>query len=422
MDCELNMQKRSHEKSFSPSKKQRLEVTCLNENTNIYVNEVNMQSLGFSDVLDANGDFTCPATPKSSDMSSTNNLQVTDVSQPTITNNHSTNLQPTYDDAACFPNSSCDFLSAKDYLNNFFKELEFSNIPTLTGNLDESLQKPPSSISHAKDELQCITPPTLIQSVNTIHRTKGRSSKSIVFQKELSDFIFLTLRLHNRQYHVHIREFNRNVFTKEEIPTKNGIIMDINSWYEFQYKIFAFNLRYKSSSFIANNTILVLNYDNSVMRIKNLRNYSSIDLSDFQLEKLKEVAYDLNKNLIHHMYTKQLPYLIKNQCTVAKTPPELELVLTSKLFFAIEKNVLTILNRIYECHACIFNQHSKTLHSCFLFNNREKFQQLGDMVLMLVNLDFVVSMFSNEVDYISEHFLCNINVETIKNVLFKTEK
>lgn len=398
------MQKRSCEEMFPLSKKQHLEEAFSDEYSNTCANELNMQCLGFSNVLDANGDSTC-----------TNNLRVT---EPTITMEQET----INSDDASFPDSSCEFMSAKDYLNNFFKELEFSNIATQARNLDESLQKPLDSIPNVNEELQNIIPTTTIDPVNvTPHNMEIKSHKTFLFQQELSDFIYLALRLHNRQYYVHIREFNRNVFTKEEIPSKNGIHMDINSWYEFQYKIFAFNLRYTSSSFIANNTILVLSYDYTTMRIKNLRNYSHIELNEQQLEKLKEVAYDLNKKLIYDMYNKQLPYLIKNKCAISNIPPEKEHDLITKLSLSIEKNLLTILNRIYECNGCIFKQHSQSLHQCFLFNNREKFQQLGDMMLMLVDLDFVSSMFYNEVYCISQHFLCSINVETIKNALFKSE-
>lgn len=74
------------------------------------------------------------------------------------------------------------------------------------------------------------------------------------------------------------------MFTDEEISTKNGIYIigyNIQSWYEFQYKIVAFNMRYKSISFVTN-LILVLN-QNSVMRIKNLKNHSQIHLNEHQL-------------------------------------------------------------------------------------------------------------------------------------------
>lgn len=49
---------------------------------------------------------------------------------------------------------------------------------------------------------------------------------------------------------------------------------------KFQYKIFAFNLKYKSFSFIANNIVLGLN-NNYVMYIKNVKNFSQIELCDF---------------------------------------------------------------------------------------------------------------------------------------------
>lgn len=67
-------------------------------------------------------------------------------------------------------------------------------------------------------------------------------------------------------------------------------------------------------------------------------------------------------------------------------------------------------------------QFKQNLHPCFLLNNHEKFGQLEDMVLILVDLDYIVSVFTNELAYISESFLCKINVDTIRNVLFKTMK
>lgn len=60
------------------------------------------------------------------------------------------------------------------------------------------------------------------------------------------------------------------------------------------------------SSFIVNNVILVLNF-NTAMQIKKLKNYSHIEVNDYQLQNLKEKAYDLNKKLIYHMYSKLLP-------------------------------------------------------------------------------------------------------------------
>lgn len=98
---------------------------------------------------------------------------------------------------------------------------------------------------------------------------------------------------------------------------------------------------------------------------------------------------------------------------------EKKLFLHSKLISCIENNVLTIINRLYECAGCIFRHASQSLHPCFAFNNREKFNELGEALLMLIDFDLVISTFLNEVDCVSEKFLNNIHIETIQNVLFK---
>lgn len=68
----------------------------------------------------------------------------------------------------------------------------------------------------------------------------------------------------------------------------------------------------------------------------------------------------------------------------------------------------------------VFLEHeSQSLHSCYTFSNGENFNQLGDMMLMLVNFEYVVSIFLNGVDHVSENFLCNINVHTIRNEMIR---
>lgn len=81
------------------------------------------------------------------------------------------------------------------------------------------------------------------------------------------------------------RGFKLSGLTNEEILTKNGIFMGVNSWYEFFYKVVSFKLIDKSSSFVTNNMILSLNFNNPVMKIKNLKNYSYFDLNEYRLEK-----------------------------------------------------------------------------------------------------------------------------------------
>lgn len=377
MAYEFNMFKRAPEQVDFPTKHQRLDSTM--ENSSTYTNLSNLEF--------CNADEKCSTLPPNKDLHAV---------QPSFVMDSTTSILPQFgDDAISFPDICCDATSATDY----FKDLDLKNL--------QSYIIPPTQEATISNPLQ--------SAVNNIPKNKSHN----LIEIKLSDYISLILKEHNRQFYVYIREFNRNVFTNEEIFTKHRIYMDIHSWYEFQYKLFTFNLKYKSSSFIANNTVLVMNIDNSVMRIKNLKNYSHFDLNENHLEILKDKTYEFNKKLLQHMYTNCLKRLIKQKCRLGYISPEIESALFSKLIMCIENNVLTILNQIYECIGCIFAHESRSLHTCFTFNNREKFNQLGDMILMLVNFEHVVSEFSKAVECISENFLCTIHVENIRNVLFK---
>lgn len=50
------------------------------------------------------------------------------------------------------------------------------------------------------------------------------------------------------------------------------------------------------------------------MYIANLRNYSRIELNEYQFETLKEISYGLNKKLIPHTCIIHLSFLIKRKC------------------------------------------------------------------------------------------------------------
>lgn len=295
-------------------------------------------------------------------------------------------------------NPVCD----KDILEEFFINL---NLPCV----EQSTSK-----THKNDEIQPIP------ASNSASIIKKKSCYNVVYQQDLGNSLFLSLKLRNNAYNVHICEI---MHSDNESISKKGLYINTKSWYEFQYKIFAFNLRFQSSSFVSNNTILALNMNNAIMHMKHLKNYSHIDLSEKQLECLKKVIHTVNKELLSHMYGKHLPYLIKRNCIVKEMTQEETLVILKTLYNCIEENLVTILNRIYECYACISGENcAKSLHPCTVLNNREKCQQLGINILMLVNLDFVLNTFTNRIEYISELFLNNLNVENIFNTIFKTIK
>ena len=248
-------------------------------------------------------------------------------------------------------------------------------------------------------------------------KVRKNSDFNALFQQDLGSGMFLSLRLRKKIYSVYINEINHDVANVKEASSKR-LIMDLNSWYEFQYKVIAFNLKYKNSSFVANNTIIVLNVDNYIMRIKHLNNFFHVDLNDEQLQSLKNTTAELNKVLLEHMYGKHIPDLIKRKCPTKHMIQEETQIRT--LFKCVEENLVTIISKRYECIGCISGEsYPKNLHMCTALSNREKYEQLGVNILMLVNIDFIVNTFINRIYCISESFLSDITLEDIYNVLFK---
>lgn len=141
---------------------------------------------------------------------------------------------------------------------------------------------PSRKLKTSKEEVTNIPSPISKFQASTTPPANGVKTRNLnVFHQELGVCFYLNLKFNMKQYFVHIREFKLDMFSDEDIFTKNEVCMDFQSWYEFQFKIVAFNMRYKSSSFVANNTILVLN-QNSLMQIKNLKNYSHVILNEHQ--------------------------------------------------------------------------------------------------------------------------------------------
>lgn len=78
------MQKRSHEEMLSSLKDQRLKEPFCDKNSNIHVDELNMQSLVFAD--DTDGDFDCTVISEwlSPVISPTNDLPAIEIPETAI--------------------------------------------------------------------------------------------------------------------------------------------------------------------------------------------------------------------------------------------------------------------------------------------------------------------------------------------------
>lgn len=132
---------------------------------------------------------------------------------------------------------------------------------------------------------------------------------------------------------------------------------------------------------------------------------------------------EFNKCIIEYLLTKRLPYFI--QCKgrlLAILSSEEEDILMVRLVHSLENDLCRIFRDIYNCNVCIIEHPSQRQHPCIMETNLEKFQSLGDNVLLMVDIEALATSFVNSNDFVSERFLKNISVKGTKDVLLKSVK
>ncbi|GFV98528.1 hypothetical protein TNCV_4848581 [Trichonephila clavipes] len=179
-----------------------------------------------------------------------------------------------------------EMASIQDTIENAFEGLDDFFTSLNPENIDSST----SAIRDINSESPPLTDGSLI--------IKSLQENECVFRNDLNNCVYLRCELYKGIFKIHIRKFL--IIESDVKPTFNGVAMDLHSWFDFFRKIFNFNLLYSSSSFVANNTILVTN-TNSKMTVKNLQTNAWIALDDDQLNNLKHCAHDLNEELIDYI-------------------------------------------------------------------------------------------------------------------------
>lgn len=245
-----------------------------------------------------------------------------------------------------------------------------------------------------------------------------------IFKKDLNKNIYLSAELFKGQIKVHIREYGINS-QGLLYPTRKGVTMDLLTWYEFYSKLSSFNLCYASASYIANNSTLVLNVNN-VMQIQSLSydNFNKqpifIQLDSIQLTLLNEYGEEMNNNIIDYLLTKRFAHFVQRERRLLPILlPEDEDNLMPKFIISVENELRKIFQQIYQCNGCIIDHPSQTQHACLNTSDLSKYLWLGDKVLLLVDIEALALNFVSSIDYISQNFLTNICVTTLKDVLFK---
>lgn len=245
-----------------------------------------------------------------------------------------------------------------------------------------------------------------------------QSTDKRICLKELGNSVYLTCELFRSSILVHIRKFVRSSEIQPLAPTKIGVCMDLKSWYHFFQKIHGFNLVYTASSFIANNGILVLSKD-GLAEISNIQKGSHIVLCEEQLDNLISHIESFNETVLTFLYENHLSDIIANKVLPTKACDdfsECELSLIS----VMEKNLQTVFKSEFQCQGCIQNCSGQMRHTCMIATDLEKFVNLGEYCLLMLDFGNVAEMFVNQTQTISTNFLTNLNFNVLKGVLFKT--
>lgn len=114
--------------------------------------------------------------------------------------------------------------------------------------------------------------------------------------------------------------------------------MNLKSWYWFVQKISDFNLVYNTSSFVANNSILVLCKE-GIAEIRSIRKGWYIQLDEFQLENLTHHLDSLNESVLSFLYKNHLPSLITHKLLPSETRDEEFSLLELRIVSHIEKDL-----------------------------------------------------------------------------------
>lgn len=300
-----------------------------------------------------------------------------------------------------------ELTSANYYLDSFFKDIDKQNVIAI----DESSCNLTTKILKYKNDRK---------QEPTTSNDNILPSRVTVYEKDLKNLIFLSVEMYNEQFKVYIRQCKRNE-NNDIIPTKQGISMSLFTWYDFFKKINTLNFIYASSSFVANNRVLVLSSNSEIyMKMLNNTKLSNIKLKENQLEILKHAIPELNNRVINFMFSEYLPQLIiqKQRCVTKSWKSENSMM--SHLMIWIEHDLTRVFKTTFQCDGCIKNEVHQLNHDCFTLSNLEKYNHLGFHVLMLTDISKIVKNFLNHVDFVTENFLNSIDVHTFCYVLFKS--
>ena len=254
---------------------------------------------------------------------------------------------------------------------------------------------------------------------NTTIASSTLLDKKFICQKELGYNVYLRAQVYKKCVKIHIRKF-LNYKDSMLMPTTDGVCFNLSTFFRLFEKISDFNLQYTHASFVANNTLLVLN-DSGKCIIQDMKSPKYIILDFYQVQTLKTEIYEFAEKLLNFLFVEYLPILISMEIAASATCVEENLTLNSRLITCIETEVsYNVLKKEFICEGCAVNRPSQNHHTCMNMRDLHKFQRCGQYVLMCVNFDSIVQKFKKQTIVITEDFVSQFNLDFIVDALFKT--
>lgn len=207
----------------------------------------------------------------------------------------------------------------------------------------------------------------------------------------LGDEIAVTVQVFKGELGIHVRQFFRNAHG-ELCPSKSGVRMNSETFYEFSSKIFGISLVYSSESTVINNAVLALVKEETL----ELRQFTdrglhphSIVLLTHHLNQLKLDMSAIENCVLDYMFRDRLKSLV---CENIPYHTNMNSALDS-LKNLVKEEVISKIEAKFPCESCKFGSLSQHKHSCMNTPVVEKYQTVGHSIRLLCDIEKIAEQF-----------------------------
>lgn len=236
---------------------------------------------------------------------------------------------------------------------------------------------------------------------------------------------YVQIALENVFLRIHIRNF-KETEQGDHFPTKNGVLMNSQTWDNFVVKLHNFNFLNINETFVSNNQLMFafLNEEECFLQqvyfLKNSFFYlkaSGIKVFKDQILKLKEFSSQITECLCDIILTRVIPNAILNRNNKCTNHLSDESVKTNFLTF-FKKELENSVNKVFVCEACNYGSASQFDHKCMIYSMKEKFNLNRYSTILHLNTFLLAKNVTNDCCcHFSHKFFENFNTTFFESYL-----